>query len=103
MSDESLDNVIRLFAVQSERRQAAKSSVEDGWAKWTEIWEAAYLGGGQTLTNPATAASLRVAAAVVNHFLDGACATGSITEEQRDKLVNVIVHTAQVAADEFSG
>ena len=103
MSDESLDNVIRLFATQPERRQAAKPPVEDGWTKWTEIWEGAYLGCGQTLTNPVTADSLRVAAEVVNRFLDGACATGSITEAQRDKLVNVIVHTAQVAADEFSG
>ncbi|MFD8545689.1 hypothetical protein [Streptomyces sp. NPDC059649] len=103
MSDESLDNVIRLFAVQSERRQAAKPPRDDGWAKWIEIWESIYLSREQTLANPATAASLRVAAEVVNLFLDGACATGSITEEQRDKLVNVIVDTAQVAADEFSG
>lgn len=102
MSDENLDNVIQLFAAQSERRQASKPPRDEGWTKWIVLWESIYLSREQTLAAPATAASLRVAADVVKLFLDGACATGSITEEQRDKLVNVIVDSARVAADEFS-
>lgn len=63
-------------------------------------WEALYMQHGQTLTDHATADSLRVAMEMMRITLEGACAAEVITEAQRDQLLG-IVRSGQFAADEF--
>jgi hypothetical protein len=85
------DNVIPLFREDPsiERRQMM-----------IETWEALYLKHGQTLTDPKTAASLRVAMEMVTLLLNGAHANGVIDSTQREQLSG-IVHTGHDAADEL--
>ena len=85
------DNVIPLF-------KAGSDSAELRYL--VETWQAQYLHHGQSLTDPKTAASLRVAMEMVTFALNGACKHGAITEEQRDQLAG-IVDVGRIAADEW--
>lgn len=91
MSNDDIADVIPLF----------KEDPEADKRQWMiETWETLYLRRGQTLTNPATAASLRVAMEMVTIILNGAHAAGAIDEAQRDQLA-AIARTGHAAADEF--
>ncbi|MFD3532026.1 hypothetical protein [Streptomyces sp. NPDC058664] len=85
------DNVIPLFK--------ANASSEE-LQPMIETWQAMYLSHGQSLTDPKTAASLRVAIKVVSLLLKGACAHGIITDEQQE-LLESIVDVGADAADEW--
>lgn len=91
MSDDR-DNVIPLF---KERRSA-----DEVKGLMVEQWETAFLAAGQTLTDEENAKSLRVAAGVMDRLIQGACAVGDITEEQRDSL-RWWLHTGLHAAEEM--
>lgn len=91
MSDD-LDNVIHLFKAEEPADRVKRLMVEQ--------WEIAFNAAGQSLTNEDTATSLRVAASVMDRLIQGSCATGDITEEQRDSL-RWWIGTSLHAADEL--
>jgi hypothetical protein len=90
MSDDR-DNVIQLFSEEPADR-VKRLMVEE--------WEVAFNAAGQSLTAKGTATSLRVAASVMDRLIQGACAVGDITEEQRDSL-RWWIGTGLHAADEL--
>lgn len=92
MSDE-MAKVIQLF------REDPQLAAQE---KLISVWERAFARFGQSLTDPVAADSLRAAVGVMSVLLDGACATGLINEEQRDRLRS-IVQGGLLAADEFQG
>lgn len=89
--DDFPDNVVPIF----DKMQQA-----EGRQRMVEVWEAAYLQQGQSLTDKSTADSLRVAVDVMTLLLNGAAVEGVIDEEQRDRLL-AIFQIGHVAADEF--
>ncbi|WP_405699043.1 hypothetical protein OG209_05030 [Streptomyces sp. NBC_01383] len=89
--DDLPDNVVSIFD---------KAQQAEGRRRMVEVWEAAYLQQGQSLTDKSTADSLRVAVDVMTLLLNGAAAGDVIDEGQRDRLL-AIFQIGHVAADEF--
>ncbi|MFF9624302.1 hypothetical protein [Streptomyces griseosporeus] len=85
------DNVVQLFREEPNER-IKREMAED--------WEMAYLAAGQTLSDPETATSARVAISVMSHFIRGHYEVGHITEEQKDSLLWWL-GTGNYAADEM--
>ncbi|MGY0062873.1 hypothetical protein ACWY4P_41110 [Streptomyces sp. LZ34] len=103
MSDDEPDNVIHLFQTprkgatpQGQPHDERDERIVDAIA----TWQALYMHHGETLTNPTTAASLRIAMEMVGRVLDSARDAGAISEEQHDKL-HALVWIANAAADKF--
>ncbi|WP_055693354.1 hypothetical protein [Streptomyces prasinopilosus] len=90
MTDEP-DNVVHLFREEPNER-IKRHMAED--------WEKAFLTAGQSLSNPETATSARVAISVMSHFIRGHYEVGQITEEQKDSLLWWL-GTGTYAADEL--
>lgn len=72
------DNVIQLFKAEEPGDRLKRLMVDE--------WEVAFNAAGQSLTNEDTVTSLRVAVSVMDRLIQGACAVGDLTEEQRDSL-----------------
>ncbi|MYX67334.1 hypothetical protein K388_05611 [Streptomyces sp. KhCrAH-43] len=89
--DDAPDNVVSIFD---------KMEQAEGRLRMIELWEAVYVQQKQSLTDERTAASLHVAVDVMTLLLNGAAATGMITESQRDRLL-AIFQIGHLAADEF--
>lgn len=97
MSDE-MAKVIQLFKGASQVPEEDLQLTAE--QKLHALWEDAFAKHGQSLTDPEAAQSLRAAIAMMDALLDGACATGMITEQQRDDL-RVVMHVGLSAADEL--
>lgn len=100
MSEGEFDNVVQLFR-QQPGAIADGQSPGDPIQRFVILWQSMYLHRGQSLADPETADSLRVAIEVITLLVRGACATGSISETQRDHLLTHI-QLGLTAADEFS-
>lgn len=77
MSDDQ-DNVIQLFKAEEPTDRIKRLMVEE--------WELAFMAAGQTLSDDETATSLRTSIAVMGRLIEGSCAVGHITAEQRNSL-----------------
>lgn len=102
MSNDDLDNVIHLFQAREKSDPAEGESRDDRLLGAIASWQALYQHHGETLTDPTTASSLRIAMKMLERVLNAACEAGSISEEQRNKL-QTIAWVANAAADEFQG
>lgn len=100
MSEDDLNNVIDLFHAPRKGEAPQEQPQDDRVMEAIVNWQALYLHHGETLTNPTTAASLRIAMELVGRVLNSARDAGDITEEQHDKL-HGLVWLANAAADEF--
>lgn len=99
MDEGEIDNVVHLFR-EGSASAGDSHQADEAKQRWAALWQTMYVHRGQSLADPETADSLRVAVEVIALLTRGACATGKINEEQRDYLV-AAVETGLFAADEL--